>query len=79
MKKVVNGVKSVVALNAVNMNPYDNTINGGKKITLHYIDGDKKICDGCDEKKKKTAAIEMVCGHVAIICKDCLIDIINEF
>jgi hypothetical protein len=78
MKKVVKDVKYAEVQNAVNMNPYDNTINGGKKITLLYVDGDKKLCDGCDEKKK-TAVIEMLCGDVAIICKDCLIDIINEF
>jgi hypothetical protein len=60
------------------MNPYDATINNTRKIRLLYIDGDKKLCDGCDENKK-TASIEMICGDVAIICKDCLKDILKEF
>ena len=49
-----------------------------KKVTLLYIDGDKKLCDGCDEKKK-CASLHLVCDDVTIICKDCLQEIINEF
>ena len=49
-----------------------------KKVQLLYIDGDKKLCDGCDEKKK-CASIVGICGDVMIMCKDCLMEIVNKF
>lgn len=49
-----------------------------KKLSLMYIDSDGKICDGCDERKK-CATIVTLCGHVSIICKDCLTEIIENF
>ena len=49
-----------------------------KKVTLLYIDGDKKLCDGCD-KKKKCASIRDITGNVMVICKDCLNEIIQHF
>jgi hypothetical protein len=49
-----------------------------KKVYLLYIDGDKKICDCCDEDKE-LASIVPLCGDVMCICKECLQLIINEF
>lgn len=58
----------------------------GKKIgkaRLLYVDGGKKLCDGCDEIKK-CAAIQSIStddkqGDVMLICKECLIEIVNQF
>jgi len=49
-----------------------------KKVQLLYIDSDKKLCDGCDEKKK-CASVKDIVGNVMIICKDCLTDMIKQF
>jgi len=49
-----------------------------KRLYLLYIDGDEKECDCCDETKV-CASIEMMWGDIAIVCKDCLQLIINEF
>lgn len=49
-----------------------------KKVSLIYIDGDEKLCDGCDEMKK-CASINTISGEVMIICKDCLQEIIDLF
>lgn len=49
-----------------------------KKISLLFIDESPKLCDGCDETKI-CASINLVCDDVAIICKDCLTEIINHF
>jgi hypothetical protein len=49
-----------------------------KKVQLLYVDGDGKLCDGCD-KHKKCASIKDISGDVMIICKDCLTEIIEQF
>lgn len=51
------------------------TIN---KISLLYIDSDDMLCDACDEMKK-CASLHLLCSDTAIICKDCLLEIVNEF
>jgi hypothetical protein len=67
------------------MKPYDRYIfndDGTKKcdkVYLLYIDGDAKLCDGCDKNKTKVASISVIGNNVMCICKDCLQDIINEF
>ena len=61
------------------MNPFDTTIyKNGKHVTkvhVMYIDGDSKICDGCDKQKEHVASIKMVWGDVACICRDCIMDL----
>jgi hypothetical protein len=62
------------------MNPFDTEIkhkNGDSSLKVHvmYIDGDFKICDGCDKRKERIAAIRMICGDVACICQDCIMDL----
>lgn len=65
------------------MNPYDESIYNEdgtprcKKVYVMYIDGDTKLCDGCDIQKEGVASIRMICGDVACICKDCIKDIIT--
>ena len=49
-----------------------------KKLSLLYIDDSEKLCDGCD-KLKKCASVRSISGDVSIICKDCLIEIIEHF
>lgn len=49
-----------------------------KKVQLLYIDGDKKLCDGCDTNKE-CASIKDISGNVMVICKDCLTEIIEQF
>jgi hypothetical protein len=49
-----------------------------KKVYLNYPPGEVKLCDLCDEEKP-CASITFICGDVAIICKDCLTDILKEF
>ncbi len=49
-----------------------------KKVTLLYIDEDKKLCDGCDELKI-CASINDISNNVMVICKDCLQEIIEKF
>ena len=49
-----------------------------KKISLMFIYEEPRLCDGCDEMKK-CATLNMICGDVAIICKDCLTEIIEQF
>ena len=49
-----------------------------KKLSLLYIDGSEKLCDGCDELKK-CASVRSISGDVSIICKDCLSEIIEHF
>ena len=68
------------------MNPYDRNIlneDGSircKKVAVIYIEGDSlKLCDGCDNMKPHLASIATISSDVMCICKDCLIDIINEF
>jgi len=53
------------------------------KVTLLYVDGDEKLCDGCDEMKR-CASIQGIstdykCGNVMILCKDCLQEIVSHF
>jgi len=53
------------------MNPYDKSIYNEdgtqkcKKVNVMYVDGDTKLCDGCDLQKKGVASIRMICGDVA--------------
>lgn len=49
-----------------------------KKVSLLFINGDKAICDCCDEKKV-TAHINTLGNDVMCICKDCLGLIVDEF
>jgi len=49
-----------------------------KKVSLIYVDGDPKTCDGCDEQKV-CASVRDIVGNVMIICKDCLQEIIDHF
>ncbi len=48
------------------------------KVTLLFVDEDKKLCDGCN-KRKKCASINDILNRVMIICKDCLQEIISYF
>lgn len=53
------------------------------KVRLLYVDGDKKLCDGCDEMKE-CASIQAIStdnnhGDVMILCKDCLLEIVGHF
>ena len=62
------------------MNPFDTEIKhkNGKcvaKVHVMYIDGDSKLCDGCDKKKENVASIRMVWGDIACICHDCIMDL----
>lgn len=62
------------------MNPFDTKIkhddgSSSDKIHVMYIDGDSKICDGCDKEKENVAAIRMICGDVACVCHDCIMDL----
>jgi hypothetical protein len=50
-----------------------------KKVHVVYVDGDEKICDGCDEKKPRVAAIKMICDDIACLCEDCIRDILTVF
>ena len=64
------------------IDPYlDHLINekGNKCRRVHvlYVDGDPKLCDGCDKEKPNLASIQMVCGDVACICEDCVKDILT--
>jgi hypothetical protein len=49
-----------------------------KKVQLLYVDGNEKLCDGCDTMKK-CASIKDISGNVMVICKDCLTEIIEQF
>jgi hypothetical protein len=49
-----------------------------KKVQLLYIDGDEKLCDGCDSMKV-CASIKDISGNVMVICKDCLTEMIEQF
>lgn len=59
--------------------------NGRKigKVQLLYVDGDDKLCDGCDESKKcasiKGISTNSYHGDVMVICKDCLLEIVSHF
>jgi len=61
------------------MNPYDAYIEKDgrqiKKTALLYVDGETKLCDGCDEKKAHVASIKTISGGVECICLDCIKDI----
>ncbi len=62
------------------MKPFDTKIkhkdgSSSDKVYVMYIDGDSKLCDGCDQHKGRIAAIRMICGDVACICQDCIIDL----
>ena len=63
------------------MNPYDRYLekNGKniKKTVVLYIDGDEKLCDCCDETKKRVASIMMISGGVECLCQDCIKDILK--
>lgn len=60
------------------MNPWDEHIEkDGRKISkvhVMYIDGDSKLCDGCDEEKERIASIRFI-GNVWCICESCILDI----
>ena len=45
---------------------------------LFMIDGDKKECDFCDEKKI-CASINTITIDVMCVCKDCLKKFVNAF
>lgn len=63
------------------MNPWEENIKNKdgtvrcKKVYVLMVDGDKKICDGCDENKSGVASIVTICGHVSCICQNCILDI----
>jgi len=48
-----------------------------KKVYVMYKDGDKKLCDCCDEKKSGVASIVMLCGDIACLCRECVRDILS--
>jgi len=66
------------------MNPWDEYIEKldeetGKVRNIHkvhvmYIDGDSKLCDGCDEVKEHVASIRFV-SDVWCVCRDCIKDL----
>jgi hypothetical protein len=60
------------------MNPWDEYIEKEgkkiKKVHIMYIDGDTKLCDGCDEEKERVASINFV-GQVWCVCRDCIKDL----
>lgn len=45
---------------------------------LLYVDGDPKTCDGCHQMRI-CAAIDVVGGNVACVCKRCLRSVVEEF
>lgn len=49
-----------------------------KKVSLLFVDEEKRLCDGCNEKKE-CASINDITDNVMVICKDCLQEIINAF
>ena len=49
-----------------------------KKLSLIHVDGDEKLCDGCDERKV-CASLSSISGDVSIVCKDCLNEILKHF
>lgn len=49
-----------------------------EKVKLLYVDGDEKLCDGCDEFKKCATISDMLDNYM-VICKDCLQEIIDKF
>lgn len=63
------------------MNPWETFIKNidgtikCKKLYVLMVDGDKKICDGCDEYKSNVASIVSVSGNVSCICQNCILDI----
>jgi hypothetical protein len=48
-----------------------------KRVFVHFVDGDAKTCDGCDEIKEECASIRMLCNDYAIMCEDCIRDILT--
>lgn len=48
-----------------------------KKVYVMYVDGDAKTCDCCDEIKPGVACIIMLCGDAALLCKECVQDILT--
>ena len=62
----------------IGFNQYEKDGKQIKKLSLLYIDGDEKLCDGCDELKK-CASVRSISGDVSIVCKDCLTEIIEYF
>ena len=53
-----------------------------EKVSLMYIDGDKKLCDGCDEHKICATITGINTPHrtqMMILCKDCLQEMVDEF
>ena len=63
------------------MNPYDKSLikvdREIKKTHVLYVDGDAKLCDGCDEMKENVASISMISGGVECLCRDCVKDILK--
>lgn len=63
------------------MNPWEESIKNEdgtircKKVYVLMVDGDKKLCDGCDEYKSNIASIVSVSGNVSCICQNCILDI----
>ena len=65
------------------MNPYDKEIRYGDgtpkclKVHVLYVDGDAKLCDGCDQLKTGVASINTIGNGVMCICQQCVKDILT--
>jgi hypothetical protein len=49
-----------------------------KKVHIMYVDGDKRLCDCCDEKKPR-AVIRLISNDTTGLCKDCISDMLTAF
>jgi hypothetical protein len=65
------------------MNPYTpHLLKNGKeikKVFVMYIDGDEKLCDGCDEVKPRVASIMGICDDVWGLCENCVASILSTW
>jgi hypothetical protein len=62
------------------MNPFKDYLvrkdgTKAKKVYIMYIDGDPKLCDGCDVRKRRVASIKGIGSDVWCICEDCVYDL----
>ena len=49
-----------------------------KKVHVMYVNGDKLVCDCCDEKKPR-AVIRLLSGDITGLCEDCIRDMLTVF
>ena len=49
-----------------------------KKVHVMYVNGDKLVCDCCDEKKPRVV-IRLLSGDITGLCEDCIRDMLTVF